>query len=114
MAFTIPLAVSQIRGAGAPSIGCAESPFTTIPPSRFKSTSCANSMPYANVPLAAIMGFLRETRPTLTRRSIEAGREEPLDGADELTPEAYHTRRTTGSGKRREVVNFRLRGYTSK
>src|SRR5580700_7488738 len=99
MAFTMPLAVSQIRGAGAPSIGCAESPFTTIPPRQFKSTSCANSMPYPNVPLAAMTGFVMETLPTWTPRSTAAGREGLLDGADELTYEAYHTGRTSRSDK---------------
>jgi hypothetical protein len=57
MELTIPLAVSQIRGAGLPSIGCRDKPFTTIPPSESRFTSWANSTPYPNVPLAAMTGF---------------------------------------------------------
>ncbi len=45
MALIIPLGVSHMRGAGAPAIGCAERPFTTMPPRRFRSTSSANSIP---------------------------------------------------------------------
>ena len=37
--------VSQIRGAGSPAIGSSESPFTTSPPRRFRSTRGANSTP---------------------------------------------------------------------
>jgi hypothetical protein len=59
IAFTNPLAVSQIRGAGEPSMGWMESPLVTTAPRRLISTSGENSIPYPNVPLAAIMGFLR-------------------------------------------------------
>ena len=45
MALTMPLGVSHIRGDGAPAMGSSESPLTTIPPSRFRSTKWANSIP---------------------------------------------------------------------
>src|SRR5271156_5622450 len=81
----MPLAVSQIRGLGLPSIGFAERPFTTIPPRRSRFTRWENSNPYPNVPLAAMTGFWREILPTLTRRSTVAGRGGVLAGANELT-----------------------------
>jgi len=44
MAFSIPQGVSAIRGGGLPLVGAKDNPLTIIPPMRFKSTRCSNSL----------------------------------------------------------------------
>ena len=69
IAFSMPAAVSNIRGGGLPAIGSRESPFTTKPPSLSRVTMSSNSTPYPKVPLAAMIGFLKLMPQKLMLRS---------------------------------------------
>src|SRR5580704_12228100 len=69
MAFSIPAAVSNRRGGGFPVIGSLESPLTSTPPSRSRCTMSSNSMPYPNVPEAAMIGFFSSMPAKLTLKS---------------------------------------------
>src|SRR6478752_3809789 len=53
----MPPSVCHKRGAGLPGIGSRDSPLVTKPPSWFKSTSFASSIPYPKVPDAASTGL---------------------------------------------------------
>ena len=59
--FSIPAGVSTTRGVGFPRRGFSVSPFDTIAPSRLRSNTRENSIPFENVPDAVITG-LRSTR----------------------------------------------------
>src|SRR5215475_8614748 len=72
IALSMPEAVSQTRGPGAPAIGSREIPLVTIPPSLFRSTRWANSTPYPKVPAAVMMGLRRRRAPTCTERSTRS------------------------------------------
>ena len=60
--FSMPLAVSAMRGLALPAHGSSETPLVTIAPRRARSTKSANSRPEANVPDAVITGIAQLER----------------------------------------------------
>ncbi len=69
MAFSIPEAVSAMRGVGSPSRGSSVMDFTTMAPSSPMSKKRSISGPEAKQPDAVVIGLARVTPPRSTRRS---------------------------------------------
>src|SRR5574341_1332295 len=70
IALSIPDGVSINRGSGFPVRGSRESPFTTIAPSRLRSSTPAYSSPYPNVPDAATTGVFKTRPPPRSTASL--------------------------------------------
>ncbi len=70
--FSMPDAVSAIRGVSLPAHGSNDTPFVTSAPSRDKSTKSAYSRPDANVPEAVRTGERSSSEPMRTLMSTVA------------------------------------------
>jgi len=76
----MPASVCQSRGDGLPAMGSRESPLVTMAPSSDKSHKCANSIPYPNVPDAAITGF----RSAIPQSAVDSTSRAAAFAADSL------------------------------